>query len=283
MTDRHINYPDRPDSIGDLMKRPRPAPLPGPLPSTAPQRPRQLLDDRNWGLVNPDDIVQDYLSKQLLKMPEYGPDGRERSQRSVMERYYDRQNHSRTSAQNSREESFSPGNLFGDNSARGGISGLNGLSSVNNLNEFSNPNLNNGGIRPEALSDLLGLRNNPMSPDAIREREANERQMDAFKRALDFAPASPKPQTTAITPSSSGSSAWNGGSGNFNPAMPRSPFDPVAGTYNGALATMAPAAPLAPIAPTAPGQQSLHSTLPSYNSARSSTPKVDFALPQRRF
>ncbi|MBC8097766.1 MAG: hypothetical protein H7Y43_18350 [Akkermansiaceae bacterium] len=258
-------------------RRRRASPPPGPLPSQAPvQRPRSLLNDPNWGLATPQDIVNEYMSKDVMKMPQYGADGRERSSMSAMERYYDRQNNQKYAAPNSSGASFNPGNLFGNN----GGSGSGGISSPATMSGFSNPNLNGSSVRPEVLSDLMGLRNNPMSPAAIHERESHQRQMEAFKRALDYNPTASAPQSTANSPSSRGST-WNGGNGNFNPVMPRNPFDPVAGTYNPSLPTTAPIAPIGPAAPHAP-THSLSSMLPT-SPSRSAPSKKDFSIPQRPF
>ncbi len=281
-SERHVNFPDRSQSMQDLFNRHRTGPLPGPQPSQAPiRRPRNLLEDPNWGLVTPEDIVKEYMAKQVLKMPDYGSDGRDRSSMSAMELYYDRQNRPKFSPSNPGGESFSPGNLFGNGSGSGSVGGFNGINSPASMNALDNPNLSGSAVRPDVLSDVLGMRNNPMSPNAIRERDVNQRQMEAFKRALDYQPSLPTPQSTAVSPPAP-SRTWGGGNGNFTPVLPANPFDHASGTYNPALATIAPIAPVAPVAPTAPGQ-SLSSAMPTYPSSRPAPPRLEFSIPQRRF
>lgn len=291
--ERHVNLPDRPRSFGDMFNgnsssQPFSAP---PRPAYVPrQRSTSLLDDPNWGLVRPEDIVQDYMTREILKIPDYGPDGRDRSSMTVLERYYDRQDHSsKTPEAPPTPDSFNPANLFnGSNDRSRGIGNISGIN-PNNLNDFANPNLIGNQVRPEALSSLLGLKNNPLNTDQFRERQANERQMEAFKRALDYqSPAATTPigadsLTRSITPSPSSGQSWSSSSSGFAPVMPRNPFDPVAGTYNPALATAAPIAPIAPTAPSAPGQEYSSSHKLPLSTTPVAPPKMDFSLPQRRF
>ena len=268
----------------------QPFSMPPPRPAYVPhQRSTSLLDDPNWGLVRPEDIVQDYMTREILKIPDYGPDGRDRSSMTVLERFYDRQDHSSKAPEAAPvPDSFNPANLFnGSNDRPRGIDNISGIN-PNNLNDFANPNLIGNQVRPEALSSLLGLKNNPLNTDQFRERQANERQMEAFKRALDYqspaatAPVGADSLTRSITPSSSGQS-WSSSSSGFAPMMPPNPFDPVARTYNPALATAAPVAPIAPIAPSAPGQEYSSSSKIPLSTTPVAPPKMDFSLPQRRF
>lgn len=287
--ERHVNLPDRPRSLGDMFNGNSSQPFSAPpRPAYVPrQRSTSLLDDPNWGLVRPEDIVQDYMTREVLKMPDYGPDGRDRSSMSVLERYYDRQDRpAKTADVAPAPDSFNPANLFnGSNDRPRGIGNVGGIN-PNNLNDFANPNLIGNQVRPDALSSLLGLKNNPLTTDEFRERRANEHQMEAFKRALDYqtpvtSPVGADSLTRSIASPSSGQT-WSSGSSGFAPVMPRNPFEPVVGTYNPALATTAPAAPIAPIAPSAPGQE-YSSGLRPLSTTPVAPPKMDFSLPQRRF
>lgn len=287
--ERHVNLPDRPRSIGDMFNGNNSQPLSAPpAPAFVPrQHSTSILDDPNWGLATPEDIVQDYMSREILKMPNYGPDGRDRNSMSVLERYYDRQDQPhKTPDVAPTTGSFNPANLFNENNFRpSGIENIGGVN-PNNLNDYANPNLIGNQVRPEALSSLLGLKNNPLTTDEFREREANQRQMEAFKRALDYQTpvTTPTPIETLSrsTPSTSSGQTWSSSSSGFAPVMPRDPFDRTAGTYNPALATAAPTAPIAPSAPSAPGQEYSSATI-SLPATHVAPPKMDFSLPQRRF
>ncbi|MGN6554592.1 MAG: hypothetical protein ACTHLW_12860 [Verrucomicrobiota bacterium] len=218
--------------------------------------------------------MKDYMSREVLKIPQYGLDGREMSLMTPVERYYDRQARSRIAPTNSAPaiEWFGRGNPFEESRT---LEGLRNLTS---------PNFNENRTRPESTANnLLGLRDNPMSPENIREREAQDRHMEAFKQALNFQqPAvTPKPATQLAPPVAQGFATPSSGSGFVYPANQRNPYDAAAGTYNSALASAVPAAPIAPTAPTAPGQSQFQ-TIPS-SPERTGPPKADFSLPQRKF
>jgi hypothetical protein len=235
-----------------------------------------LLDSRsNWGFMTPEDLIQDYLSTDS-QLPDYGPDGRDRRSMSAIERYYDRQQQMRsgTNRPTGNSSSFDP---FGNRSDAFGTANL-----------FNNPTLGKmnpaaGSLQPEVLSDLLGLKNNPASPEAIRTREVQQRQMDAFRQALDFQHPVVNPALNTLTPATArpGVSAAQSSSSFYVP--PKTAFDPASGTYNPALAVAAPVAPVAPSAPFAPGQAMPSRPLNSVSASRAGPAKPDFSIPQRRF
>jgi hypothetical protein len=284
-SDRKIDFPDRPASIENLFNNFGTQQMPVPPPTYVPnQRSKRLLDERNnWGFISPEDIVQEYMSRQGLRLPEFGPDGRDRDTMSVMERYYDRQTHGRGMTNSIAPEDISH-SLFGPQQNDLGMFTMLGTGPSTKLPGLSDRRYYPGSVRPEALSDLLGLRNNSLSSEAISEREAQEKQMEAFKKALNFQQP-PTPLTTLDQGPASATAqfGWNGNaSDNANPAQ-RNPYDPVAGTYNAALATAAPKAPVAPAAPVAPGQINPYAAPASASPARLGPPKADFTVPQRRF
>lgn len=282
---RRINLPDRPRTMNELFgnRSSHSASVPAPPPAPAVRRTKTLLDDQsNWGFVTPEDVVQDYMAKEILRMPEYGADGQEKTPMSPVERYYDRQMRGRIDAGNVQRNSqtFSVDNLYHQAGTRSPAENLAQYGINPNVLSGAAPDFSENRTRPEALSGLLGFRNNPLASDLIKEQEANQRQMDAFRRALDFQPptgAPNLPNPTAGVPERS--RGWDNTSPILNPAMARDPFDSVGGTYNSALATAAPAAPSAPAAPEAPGRQYTTPTV----APRLAPPKPDFSLPQRRF
>jgi hypothetical protein len=132
---------------------------------------------------------------------------------------------------------------------------------------------------------LLGFRKNPMSPAAIREREAQEKHMDAFKRALNFQPpAAASPALDQVFAAPGRESGWNSSSAGSSVPNQRNPYDSTAGTYLPAPSA-APMAPVSPVAPFAPAQANPY-TAPAAAAAtqsRIASPRPDFSVPQRPF
>jgi hypothetical protein len=80
---------------------------PLPMPIIPSKRLKEQLDRRkNLFLLGPDDLVHTPSMEEMLNVPEYGPDGREKQSKSAVEQYYDRQDAKRTAAQKSKR---SPG------------------------------------------------------------------------------------------------------------------------------------------------------------------------------
>jgi hypothetical protein len=68
---------------------PPPAP---PVPVVPSKRLREQMDRRkNVFLLTPEDLVQAPTLQEMLKVPEYGPDGREKQSKTALELYYERQ------------------------------------------------------------------------------------------------------------------------------------------------------------------------------------------------
>ena len=69
------------------------APPPRPAPPSAIQskRIKELLERRkNWVFMKPEDLLSGPTVEQILKAPEYGPDGQEKKELPPMEAYYER-------------------------------------------------------------------------------------------------------------------------------------------------------------------------------------------------
>src|SRR6185436_10636005 len=74
-----------------------------PIPVTPARRPltrkekERLEQRRNWFLNSPDDLTRGPTAEEIFNLPEYGPDGKEKSKKTPIEKYYDRLERERTS------------------------------------------------------------------------------------------------------------------------------------------------------------------------------------------
>jgi hypothetical protein len=280
-TVRRFKLPDRPNTMGDLFNRQPSHPVQMPAPRPTPvRRQRSILDEPgNWGFATAEDVVQEYMSKHVTKIPEYGPDGRDLDSMSPVERYYERQMRGRAI-----KPSSTPQTERSNFDLDRGVDRLE-VRSIDGITGYGNQSLRENLVRPDALPDLLRMRDTSFSPEAIREREAILHQTEAFRRALDVRPAagvSSVPTQSIDSQQGFGRNRNSNTSGSFAPMLPRNPYDSMAGTYNPYVAVAAPTAPSAPIAPSAPGQSSLETTFFPATS-RVTPPKPDFSIPQRRF
>lgn len=271
--DRSIKVPDRPNTLNDLFggNRSRPPQRFVPPRQNVPRGPRNLLDDSNWGFLTPNDVVRDYMSKTVPTLPDFTRDGRDRNTMSPVERYYERQMRGggATDSASDGADATSPGFV-------NPLSGV-GIDVGYDALRPSSPHLVDLPTRVDSLPDLLGLRNNPYSPESIRERAAAERQTEAFRKALEVRP----PGGITSLPQQN-TRSWIASPSSFNPAFVQTAPDPLlSGSYNSAFAVATPAAPAAPMAPSAPGQS--RETINPTTTKRIAPPKPDFSLPQRRF
>jgi hypothetical protein len=270
--ERNFKIPDRPSTLDDLFggNRSRPQRI-APPRQTGPRGPRNLLDDSNWGFLTPNDVVRDYMSKTVPTLPDFTRDGRDRNTMSPVERYYERQMRGGGAT-----DSASDGADATSPSFVNPLSGV-GIDVGYDALRPSSPHLVDLPTRVDSLPDLLGLRNNPYSPESIRERAAAERQTEAFRKALEVRP----PGGITSLPQQN-TRSWIASPSSFNPAFVQTAPDPLlSGSYNSAFAVATPAAPAAPMAPSAPGQS--RETINPTTTKRIAPPKPDFSLPQRRF
>src|SRR5215471_10181702 len=88
--------PEKPLSFDSLLQRPGPMMNMPPPPLNLPNRQtRELLDERrNWVFVSPEDVIQNFMSRQSVQLPQYGLDGQQKDL-SVVERYYEKMSRSR--------------------------------------------------------------------------------------------------------------------------------------------------------------------------------------------
>ena len=74
----------------DAVAEPPPRQPSGPVVPS--KRAKELLERRkNYIFMNPEDLVREPTAEEILKIPEYGPDGQEKSKVSALEHYYQRQ------------------------------------------------------------------------------------------------------------------------------------------------------------------------------------------------
>src|SRR2546426_4975317 len=53
---------------------------------------KELLErEKNWALMNPEDLTRGPTPEEIFNLPEYGPDGKEKKKGSAVERFYERQ------------------------------------------------------------------------------------------------------------------------------------------------------------------------------------------------
>ena len=274
---RKIKLPDVPTDFSGLRNSgpDTGAPVPRPPRPAVRQPQRSVLDSPgNWGFATAEDVIQEYMTKVNGKVPALMPDGRDWNSLSPVERYYERQMRGQT-ATNAAPPMELPS-----------FSGMPGLNGPSALDAFHGERAGNEPVsRLEGLPDLLGLRNNPFSPDAIRQRDSQQRQMEAFRKALDLAKPHYAPVNTDTAVSADRNNPWNtwqapayGTPANMAPTA----YPPISGVYqNPAVPTAIPSAPTAPTAPVSPDQYT--STAPAPSPTRVAPPRADFSFPQRAF
>jgi hypothetical protein len=275
------NFPDRPQSMERMFDTGETESMPMPLRFVPTRRSQQWIDEQNnWAFLTPEDVVHDFMKKEIMRIPEYGPDGQEKSSGSAVERFYERISRSSnpTNVQ-SRYELF--GGLKSDGNPNSRNVG-NPLASYETRSSSSIPGFDDPASRPNTLSDFFGSRKNSSDSEAAREREAQHDQMEAFRKALDFQqPSTPivsfNPLTTPAVPGAS-SSPYS--FANTTPV--RNPYDPMT-ALNPVVAPTAPVAPSWQGGPLGPGQQNASTELPTLSGMRPPPPKADFSLPNRKF
>jgi hypothetical protein len=274
--------PEKPLSFDSLLQRSGPMINMPPPPLNLPNRQtRELLDERrNWVFVSPDDVIQNFMSRQSLQLPEYGLDGQPKDL-TVVERYYERMQRSR-------------GITNGIPGRQKSLSGLDNSDDPNPFTQFSElPSLrtsysglgldekaSKGSLRPNSFSDLFGTADKSATDSftELRERQRSERHLDAFRQALDFgAPPGADPLPNLFAPNPKPAAAPL-------PSQAQLPsYATLQQGYDPATIMNLPTAPVAPVAPISPGQP-----VPSPYSQFAPPPKTmptrqEFTIPQRRF
>src|SRR2546426_8187858 len=63
-----------------------------PPPMIRFKKAKELLErEKNWALMNPEDLTKGPTPEEIFNLPEYGPDGKEKKKGSAVERFYELQ------------------------------------------------------------------------------------------------------------------------------------------------------------------------------------------------
>ncbi len=277
-------FPHKPDTLETLFGARRPAPLPMRVIGPSAHSKGLLDQESDWAFITPDDVINDYMMKQILKMPQYGPDGRDLSKLTPVQRYYERMSHGgvatpatgldvlsifgiqKTAVRSGETADSEPITVFGQRPSP--------------LADFSSPIYDTSPARPDALSDLLSSARKEDLPGALRDRKVQEDQMEALKKIWGFQQPAPGPGLSQ--PGFSPGVSSVGSVDSLPAAGLRDPFvtAPLS-QYSPPLAPAAPQIPAYPKAPLPPGLLDPSAPPPSLNPAKTAPPV--FSVPQRRF
>jgi hypothetical protein len=276
-SNRKSKLPQKPETFESLFQSSpsQPLRLPPPQLQVPNKQTRKMLDDReNWIFVTPEDVLQDYMVSQKLTPPKYGPDGREESSLSAVERYYDRQSRARRAAKATAAKS-SDGSPK-DSDFISDFSDFDDVSSPSR--DSSQPGRNTIFSHPNSLADLFGMSKGGISKaDALREaqeeRHMQELQLESFRKLMDL------PQMSDPTAGFNRPGIGEGYPGSSQPT----PYATPTPGYTPLPTPAFPAIPSAPTAPFAPGQAPPPTLPPSVTATRAAPPKMDFSVPMRKF
>jgi hypothetical protein len=89
------NFSSRSSLEGVIVPPDRLGPRPAIQSKKVKERRERLEREKNWALSNPEDLTRGPTMEEILQVPEYGPDGKEKKTRSSVETYYRRQDRER--------------------------------------------------------------------------------------------------------------------------------------------------------------------------------------------
>ena len=91
-----VSIPTKPNELNfrEMLKGPN-IPLPAPTPRLREDTERKddgdLLDqEKTWSFITPQDVLDDYMARHILKLPEYDKEGRKIGPKAALERFYQR-------------------------------------------------------------------------------------------------------------------------------------------------------------------------------------------------
>jgi hypothetical protein len=258
------------------------------------KRVKELLERRkNWVFANPTDLMSEPTANELLKIPEYGPDGQEKKTPSLMEQYYEQlaaKRRGRTGTSQHKDDDLSgtpnPANPREDLAEHDDSALPVGLrQSEQELRRVVESNSGDGGTGPTAarnsFSDIFGLGD----PSSLREKTLEHKKyMDEFQRILDFQPT---PVSGADSAQALGGS-WDAARGSANlgsglegywGSSRRDGFDTQLGAIN---PTLTPSGPLDVNAQVL-GQSSSTPTVSKTDVPKAAVPAPTFTAPKRAF
>lgn len=174
--------------------------LPPMAPSARPvvpnKRLKELMERRKFEfLLTPEDLAHTPTLREMLDVPEYGPDGMEQKPKSPLERYYERNDSKRTGAGKSirsqDEETSGLGDALVSRDGSGGAedsrlpAGLQGKQQV--LRRLLEPETTANQLAPvapnrSAFSDIFGLGQVTPTPESTLE---NKNYMERYTSILE--------------------------------------------------------------------------------------------------
>ena len=268
---------------------------------------KELLEKRqDWQFLDVEDYQSEQTIEDMLGIPEYGPTGELKEEKSPLERYYERLDRANAPVTNRtrNDSSFSMELGFAKKNGRG-LQELNlnkkenepgGIAEVEDpLKQLLRGNPGNplfpDKTKPTGFSAVFGQPEawKPETPDATR---AHAVRLEEFKRILDThtLPSLPSSSISGIPPfdpfKPSGSTTPAFAlPRNFEPtpAAPITPIAPLRDSLSPLPTTVgAIAGPLdLPVVP--PGTPSLAPATPPLEPTRTVNPASDFNIPKRRF
>jgi hypothetical protein len=188
-------------------------------PAIPSKRLKEEMDRRkNVFLLTPEDLVHEPTLQELLKVPEYGSDGREKQSKSALELYYDRQDAKRAAAVKGRW-------LHGDEKASDATDGSRGQDTARTADDLTLPSaldekeqaLRNlfdsdhsenpfapAGPKAGSSSDIFGLGQAIPTKEQVIERKKYMQEfsaiLDGTSRALPGNADSAKPSGSGTDP-----------------------------------------------------------------------------------
>jgi hypothetical protein len=90
-----VSIPTKPNELNfrEMLKPniPLPAPTPRLREDTERKDEGDLLDqEKTWSFITPQDVLDDYMARHILKLPEYDKEGRKIGPKAALERFYQR-------------------------------------------------------------------------------------------------------------------------------------------------------------------------------------------------
>ena len=271
------------------------APIPPPSSSIIQsKRVKELLEKRrnrnDYLWMTPEDMMTAPTLEEILKVPEYGPDGQEKKKETAFDRYYERLE-KKPAPRNSASSSFGDDDVlgvFGKPSPRQGPGERDDLNlppelknSAQALKRLFEEDSDNKGTEAGAApssqyADVFGFGN----PTASREKDLNhKRVMDEFRTILDpnWRPAAGLESSVPFGDSLEPARPTVSSSPAITPSVPMKAFDDA----------LTPAAPItAPQAPADPTVQALKAyqptpVLPKTDAPKTAPPRPTFEFPRR--
>ena len=256
---------------------------------------KELLERRkNWVFMSPEDLVSEPTIEDVLKTPQFGPDGQEKKESPAIERYYHRLSNKRVQADNllepKNEDLFgtpSKSNSHDERSQQEDANLPSGLrESAQALSKLVESESGDARFSRASthgdFSDTFGLGNQPLSKEQMQE---HKKFMDDYRSMVDpswhppaIATAENLMSTFAAEPSSSAGKPAVGLPSALSPAAPMA-FEE---QLNVTSPQLGPAA-LPDVNAQALGQTRPTPALPTVESTRVMPPSPSFAAPKRSF